>query len=153
MEAMAEDCMPCAGWRRVGSLPPSEAVLVGDHWRVAHAFNTTLPGWLVLLPRRHVTALDQLELPEIGELGPVLRSLTAALRAVVGCEKTYVMLFAEQEKFGHVHFHVVPRMGDLAADHQGPRIFHYLSQPEAEWLSESERDDLARRLQAALPSG
>ena len=62
-----------------------------------------------MLPRRHILALDELSHAEAAALGPLLRAVTAALREVTGCAKTYVALFAEAEGFGHVHFHVVPR--------------------------------------------
>ena len=45
---------------------------------------------------------------------------------MVGCEKTYVALFAEAEGFSHVHFHVVPRMADLDPSLHGPRVFQLL---------------------------
>ena len=56
---------------------------VGPGWRVAHAFGTSLPGWLVMVPRRHVIALDELTVEEAADLGPLLRALTAAMRAVL----------------------------------------------------------------------
>jgi diadenosine tetraphosphate (Ap4A) HIT family hydrolase len=83
-------------------------VYVGPRWRVAHAFGTSLPGWLAVLPRRHVIALDGLTAEEAADAGPLLRAVTAALREVLGCSKTYAALFAEAEGFAHVHFHVVP---------------------------------------------
>jgi diadenosine tetraphosphate (Ap4A) HIT family hydrolase len=86
---------------------------------VAHAFDVAIPGWLVLLTRRHVTALDELTADEAAGLGPLLRALTAALREVTGCQKTYVALFAEAEGFAHVHFHVVPREPGLPAESAG----------------------------------
>jgi diadenosine tetraphosphate (Ap4A) HIT family hydrolase len=57
-------------------------------------------------------------------LGPLLRSLTAALRTVTGCDKTYVALFAEAEGYAHVHFHVVPRMSNFTDDQRGPASLH-----------------------------
>jgi diadenosine tetraphosphate (Ap4A) HIT family hydrolase len=57
-----------------------------------------------------VTALHELTAEEAAGLGPLLRGLSAALGRVVGCTKTYVMLFAEAEGFAHAHFHVVPRI-------------------------------------------
>jgi diadenosine tetraphosphate (Ap4A) HIT family hydrolase len=91
-------------------LPPRDRVYVGPRWRVAHAFGTSLPGWLVVLPRRHVTALVELTPSEAADLGPLLREVSSALCRVTGCEKTYVALFAEAEGFSHVHFHVIPAM-------------------------------------------
>ena len=48
----------------------------------------------MLCARRHVEALDQLEPQEIATLGPPLAAASAALRAAIGCEKTYVFLSA-----------------------------------------------------------
>ena len=84
---------------------------------------TALPGWLVVLPRRHVRRLDELTEAEASELGPLLRVVTAALREATGCQKTYVALFAEAEGFGHVHFHVSPRQAGLDPALRGPRVF------------------------------
>ena len=94
----------------------------GPGGRVAHAFGTSLPGWLVVVPRRHVIALDELTAGEAADLGPLLRALTAAMRGVLGCSKTYVALFTEAEAFEHVHFHVVPRSPDMDPALRGPRV-------------------------------
>jgi mannose-6-phosphate isomerase len=42
------------------------------------------------------------------------------LKAVTGCAKTYVMLFAEAQGFRSPHLHVVPRSGDLPGNYRGP---------------------------------
>jgi hypothetical protein len=68
-------CFSCSNNERT-DLPPRERIYIGPGWRVAHAFGTALPGWLVLLPRRHVTALDELTAAEAEELGPLLRAVT-----------------------------------------------------------------------------
>ena len=131
-------------------VPPSERVLVTDHWRVAHAFNTSLPGWLVAVPRRHQLSLAELEPNAAAELGPLLTDLTRALQQVTGCLKTYVILLAEAEGFAHLHFHVVPRMPDQPADERGPRIFARLGAPDDQQVQQPERDRLARDIREAL---
>jgi galactose-1-phosphate uridylyltransferase len=72
----------------------------------AYAFDTGLPGWLVLAPTRHVSALRELAPQETLAMGDLLVKLSAALHTVLGCEKTYVALFAETEGFAHLHYHV-----------------------------------------------
>jgi diadenosine tetraphosphate (Ap4A) HIT family hydrolase len=135
-------------------LPTRERVHVGHHWRVAHAFGTALPGWLVVVPRRHVTALDELTAEEAADLGPLLRNVTAAMRSVLGCAKSYVALFAEAEGFAHVHFHVIPRAGDLAADLRGPRIFGLLGGDDpGRHVPDAAMDDIAASLASALRDG
>jgi diadenosine tetraphosphate (Ap4A) HIT family hydrolase len=129
-----------------------ERVYVSSRWRVAHAFGTSVPGWLVVIPRRHVLALDELTLEESAELGPLLSDLTAALRQVVQCEKTYVALFAEAEGFEHIHFHVIPRRPDLDPAFFGPRVFGLLGGDPARHVPETVRDQIAANLAQALPA-
>lgn len=144
------DCYTCSGNDRFDDLPPRDRVAADPHWRVAHAFNTTLPGWLVLVPRRHVTAIAELTDAEAAALGTWQVRLSRALHAVTGCAKTYVMQFAEQEGYAHVHFHIVPRMADIPDDHLGPAVFEYLVQPPDQGISEDQRDDLTARLRTHL---
>ncbi|MFF0152589.1 HIT family protein [Micromonospora sp. NPDC005203] len=144
------DCYVCRNNDQFDQLPPRERIAADPRWRVTHAFNTTLPGWLILVPRRHVTSIAELTDDEAAALGTWQVTLSRALHEVTGCVKTYVMQFAEQEGFGHVHFHVVPRMPDLPDDHRGPKVFGYLTQPPGRGIDEQQRDDLAAALQARL---
>ncbi|GAA1864121.1 HIT family protein [Asanoa iriomotensis] len=134
-------------------LPPRELVCGDEHWRVAHAFDAALSGWLVLVPRRHVTSIADLTDAEAATLGTWQVRLSRALRAVTGCVKTYVVQFAEKDGFAHVHFHVVPRMPDLPHDRRGPGIFAYLGAPEARRVTEQHQDALATALRAHLDLG
>ncbi len=148
-----DDLVPgcyCCDQQATASLPPREDVVHTDHWRVAHAFNSTLPGWLVLLPTRHVSSFTELTPEAADELGGLVRRLGAALETVTGCVKTYLMQFSEAEGFSHLHLHLVPRLADHPADVRGPRVFAYLADDEAEWLPETERDSLALSVRAAL---
>ena len=142
-------CFSCAGQAQP-SRPPREEVLHTAHWRVAHAFNSTLPGWLVLLPTRHLTSFTELTPEAADELGGLVRRLAGALEAVTGCVKTYLMQFSEAEGFSHLHLHLVPRMPDHPADARGPRVFSYLADDEAAWIPETRRDEIALSIRAAL---
>jgi diadenosine tetraphosphate (Ap4A) HIT family hydrolase len=121
------DCYACQNNGRFDQLPPRERIAADRHWRVAHDFNSTLPGWLILVPRRHVTSIAALTDAEAAVLGTWQVRLSRALEEVTGCVKTYIMQFAEKEGFAHIHFHVVPRMSDLPVDRRGPNVFQYLT--------------------------
>jgi diadenosine tetraphosphate (Ap4A) HIT family hydrolase len=131
-------------------LPPRETILVDEHWRVCHAFDSALLGWLVVLPKRHVTAIHELTRDEMAGLGPLIRKLSIALRAVVGCEKTYVMQFAESPEHLHVHFHVVPRMAEFTDEQRGPNVFTFLGVPETEQVSPEEMDRIAQAIRSTV---
>jgi diadenosine tetraphosphate (Ap4A) HIT family hydrolase len=134
-------------------LPPREDVVHTDHWRVAHAFNSTLPGWLVLLPTRHVTSFTELSPDAADELGGLVRRLGLALESVTDCVKTYLMQFSEAAGFAHLHLHLVPRLANHPDDARGPRVFAYLSDDRTRWLPEAERDTISLALREAYGEG
>jgi diadenosine tetraphosphate (Ap4A) HIT family hydrolase len=142
-------CFSCAQ-QAAASRPPREDVVNTDHWRVAHAFNSTLPGWLVLLPTRHVESFTELTPEAADELGGLVRRLSTALEAVTGCVKTYIMQFSEAEGFSHLHLHLVPRLPDHPEDALGPRVFAYMTDDQAQWLPATKRDTIAVSIRAAL---
>ncbi|MFE9928001.1 HIT family protein [Streptomyces sp. NPDC005533] len=143
------DCYICGKEADFDNLPPRECMAYDQHWRVAHAFNTAVPGWLVL-PRRHVAAVHDLTDAEASALGMWQVKLSRALRSMTGCAKTYVAQFAEAEGFAHVHFHIVPRMADLPREHRGPGIFELLRRPEQERVTADQADRIGRSLRAHL---
>ena len=142
-------CFPCDQQAAI-SLPPREDVVHTDHWRVAHAFNSTLPGWLVLLPTRHVASFTELTPEAADELGGLVCRLGTALEAVTGCVKTYLMQFSEAEGFSHLHLHLVPRLPNHPEDARGPHVFAYMTDDQAQWLPATERDTIALSVRAAL---
>ncbi len=146
--AMPRECYAC---EQAGPDAPFRERFVREGgWRVAHDFNSSLEGWLILAPLRHVHALDELTAEEATALGDLLRRASVALKAVTDCQKTYVMLFAEAEGFAHLHVHVVPRMPDQPDDRRGPDVFGYLRDGRA--LPPERRDEIAQALLAAWPS-
>ena len=149
LDELISGCYSC-DQQGAGHLPPGEDVVHTEHWRVAHAFNSTLPGWLVVLPTRHVTAFTELTPAAADELGGLVRRLSVALEAVTGCMKTYLMQFSEAEGFSHLHLHLVPRLPDQPDDARGPRAFRYLVDDEAQWLPEAERNRIALAVRAAF---
>jgi diadenosine tetraphosphate (Ap4A) HIT family hydrolase len=140
------DCYSCIQEAKGDEASLWERIAGDDHWRVAHVFDTALPGWLVLLPRRHVTSIADLTDAEAATLGSWQVRLSRALVEVTGCERTYVAQFAEKAGFSHVHFHVVPRPADLPPELRGPRVFQLLGPADREHVAGAQLTDLAARL-------
>ncbi len=144
------ECFSCSNNDQFAQLPPHELIAADSHWRIAHAFDTSLPGWLVLIPRRHVNTIAELTDAEATALGSWQVRLSRALHQVTGCAKTYVMQFAERDGFGHVHFHIVPRMPDIPPEYRGPSILHYLGQSPEQRINGEQLDHLAAALRDQL---
>jgi diadenosine tetraphosphate (Ap4A) HIT family hydrolase len=104
-----DDCFSCEQTPRLADLPIRDRMYNDGLWRLAHALNCALPGWLVLPPLRHVESLADLTADEAGALGLLLQRVSVAVGEVVGCAKTYVALYAELPRFRHLHFHIIPR--------------------------------------------
>jgi diadenosine tetraphosphate (Ap4A) HIT family hydrolase len=147
---MPANCYICSRDAALDTLPPRERIASDALWRVAHAFDAALPGWLLLLPRRHVTSIAELTDAEAQSLGVWQARLSRALHEITGCEKTYVAQFAEAEGFSHVHFHIVPRPVDLARELRGPRIFRLLGAVGQERVSDEYMDEIAYALAGQL---
>lgn len=149
IDDLVSGCFSCD--QQAAAAPPArEDILHTPHWRVAHAFNSTLAGWLVVLPTRHVTSFTELTPEAADELGGLIRRLGTALEAVTGCVKTYLIQFSEAEGFSHLHLHLVPRLLDHPEEARGPRVFSYLTEDAALWLPEAERDAIAISIRAAF---
>lgn len=150
MSPLSVDCYTCDQEARFDTLPARELIAYDPHWRIVHATGSALPGWLVLVPRRHVMELADLTDEESAGLGHWQVRLARALRTEFGVSKTYVMELGELPGF-HLHFHVVPRPTDLAAELRGPNVFGMLNRtPDTGELGTDERDRIAERLAAHL---
>jgi diadenosine tetraphosphate (Ap4A) HIT family hydrolase len=145
------DCYSCRqNDQPLAELPPRERIFDNGLWRVAHALGSALPGWLVVVPRRHILSLSELNAREAAALGPLLAALSKALEQELGARKAYVAFFAEAEGFAHLHLHVVPRSDALPHQRRGPRVFHYLQQPSDQSVRPATMDQLADRLRPSL---
>jgi diadenosine tetraphosphate (Ap4A) HIT family hydrolase len=147
-------CQTCelVARRDAGEAPPWDAIYRSQYWDVVHSYNTSLPGWLVLVARRHMVAIDEMSDEEAVELGLLIRRVSIALKESTGCLKTYVIQFAEAADHPHVHFHVVPRMADQPEDRRSMNVFRYLGVAEEESVGEARMNELAAQIQRVLLS-
>jgi len=136
--------------RDAGEAPSWDRILRTEHWDVVHAFGTSLEGWLVLVVRRHLTAVADLSDEEAVELGPLLKRVSAAVQEVLDCDKTYVVQLAEHPQHPHVHVHVIPRPRDLPDEHKGPRIFNLIGVPDDEAVPGARMDEIAAQIASRL---
>ncbi|MCP4360836.1 MAG: HIT family protein [Chloroflexi bacterium] len=138
--------------RDAGVAPLWDCIYRTEFWDVVHSYNSALPGWLVLVARRHIEAIDELMENEAAELGILMQQVSAALKEVTGCIKTYVLQFAEHPDHPHVHFHIVPRMANQPQNRCSAQVLGYLGIPEEERVSDEAMNTIAARIQRILAS-
>lgn len=146
------DCLTCelVARRDRGEAPLWDSIHRTEHYDVVHALNSFLPGWMVIVPRRHIESIAEMTSAEAAVLGPLIHQVSQALHDVVCCEKTYVMQFAEAVGHSHVHFHVVPRMADIPDTHKGGNVFAYMGADEASRVPEDEMNRIGMAIRPFL---
>lgn len=154
ISVMSNNCYTCelTAKRKSGEAPLWDNIYQTDYWDVVHAYNSTLAGWMVLVSRRHIEALDEMSEGEAVEVGSLIRRVSVALKQVVGCAKTYVIQFAEHPQHPHVHFHIVPRMADQPDERRSTKIFGYLGASEDERIDETMMNELGLQIREILMS-
>ena len=138
--------------RDTNNAPLWDSIHRTQFWDVVHHNNTSLPGWLVLVVRRHIGAIDELTNEEAIELGVMLRRVSLALKETTGCIKTYVVQFAEMAEHQHVHFHIIPRMANQPENRRGTNVFEYSGVSEEERVREEIMNEIATKVQKKLAS-
>jgi len=136
--------------RDAGEAPLWDCIVRTPSWDVVHCDSTSLLGWMVLVARRHGAGVADLSDDEASAVGPLTRDVSRALHEFLGCEKTYVVQFAEHAQHRHVHVHVIPRSSSLPEDLRGPRVFQLLGVADADRVPESEMNRLGVLLQRRL---
>jgi len=136
--------------RDAGTAPSWNNIIRTEFWDVVHALDTSLPGWIVIVLRRHIPSISELTEDEATELGSLIRKVSIGINEIVGCAKTYVMQFAELPNHRHVHFHVVPRMPDMPKENIGPGVFSCLGVSKEFRVSENEMNSIASKLRKFL---
>ena len=150
----SDGCKTCemTRQRRLGNAPLWDDVYQAKFWDVVHAYNSALPGWLVLVLHRHIESVDELTEHEAAELGILIRRVSLSLKLVLGCIKTYVIQFAEARQHPHVHFHIVPRMVDQPDDRRSAKIMGYLGVSQEESVSEERMNEICTEIRMSLLS-
>ena len=138
--------------RDANNAPLWDCIYRTQFWDVVHHNSTTLPGWLVLVVRQHIRAIDELTNEEAIELGILLRQVSLALKESTGCIKTYVVQFAEMAEHQHVHFHIIPRAANQPENRRGTSVFEYSGVSEEERVGEEMMNEIATKVQKILIS-
>ncbi len=149
-EEISVECLSCLSLQGVQRISPGPFIYEGKYWAVDHTYPTSLKGWLVIVPWRHVEALHDLTREEFQELAEIQYRLARVLGSNSAVQKEYMMCFAEAEGFHHIHIHFVARPVDLPQEAKGPRVFAYLNVDQQSALSPDEIKTVSEELKETL---
>ena len=90
------------------------ALYEDDLWHVRHASPAGVPGWMLLITKRHVGGPAHFDDPEARAFGPALRHFERVLEEVTGALRIYTAAMGESHP--HFHAHMVPRYRTMPRD-------------------------------------
>lgn len=122
---------------------PAATILETDEALAFLDVNPLAPGHTLLIPKRHVVRLDEMNASQAGAVLRHLPALGRALRQATGCPGYNLLQnngrLARQEVM-HVHFHLIPRSEGDAFDFNWP----------AGVYAEGEQEQLLAQIRSAL---
>ncbi|HEX3773195.1 MAG TPA: hypothetical protein VHV51_01965 [Polyangiaceae bacterium] len=121
MSSLAHADANCGICSKLQTGAPS-ALFENELWHVRAADEPLgVPGWLMLITRRHVQSPAQFDVREIESFGPTLAHLQRALLEVTGALRIYLAAMGESSP--HFHAHLVPRYRDMPKDAKAWAVF------------------------------
>ncbi len=100
----------------------SSAVFENELWHVrAIDPPCVVPGWMLLMSRRHVPGPAAFDDAEAASFGPTLRHLSRVLLEVSGALRIYLAAMGESSP--HFHAHLVPRYATMPRDAKAWGVF------------------------------
>jgi diadenosine tetraphosphate (Ap4A) HIT family hydrolase len=100
---------------------PEPALYEDDLWHVRHASPAGVPGWMLLITKRHVGGPAHFDDLEARAFGPALRHFERVLERVTGALRIYTAAMGESHP--HFHAHMVPRYPTMPRDAKAWSVF------------------------------
>ncbi len=102
--------------------PDAQPALYEDAlWHVRPADPAGVPGWMLLITKRHVAGPAHFNDREAESFGPALRHFERVLERVTGALRIYTAAMGESHP--HFHAHMVPRYAAMPRDAKGWSVF------------------------------
>jgi diadenosine tetraphosphate (Ap4A) HIT family hydrolase len=115
--SLSPSCGVCQALHAAGHAPLYE----DDLWCVAPAVPAGVPGWMLLIAKRHVAGPAHFDDREAASLGLALRHFERVLEQVTGALRIYTAAMGESHP--HFHAHMVPRYAVMPRDAKGWSVF------------------------------
>jgi diadenosine tetraphosphate (Ap4A) HIT family hydrolase len=115
----APACGVCATLSGPGRVEP---LYEDEHWHVRPAASPPgVPGWMMMISRRHVGGPAHFDDAEARGFGLALRHFERVLEEVTGALRVYTAAMGESSP--HFHAHMVPRTASMPKDAKGWAVF------------------------------
>ena len=134
---------PCQFCAIVGGAQPGYVVFEDEHAVAFLDDRPVFPGHVLLIPRVHYQALDELPAGLLGPLFADMRLISQAVESAMHAEGSFVAINNRvSQSVPHLHIHIVPRRKK-----DGLKGFFW---PRNPYKSGSEMEDVQRAIRAAI---
>jgi diadenosine tetraphosphate (Ap4A) HIT family hydrolase len=99
----------------------SPSLYEDDLWCVRPAEPAGVPGWMMMIAKRHVAGPAHFDDREAAAFGPALRRFERVLEQVTGALRIYTAAMGESHP--HFHAHMVPRYAMMPRDAKAWGVF------------------------------
>ena len=111
----------CGVCQSLAGEAPAAPLYEDDLWHVRHAEPAGVPGWMLLITKRHVGGPAHFDDREAAAFGPALRHFERVLERVTGAVRIYTAALGESHP--HFHAHMVPRYAAMPRDAKAWSVF------------------------------
>lgn len=126
------------------------------NWVVEHGYPTSVKGWMVIMPKRHVISTHELNRDEMAEFGELLQAVCLGQHELYQTEKEYFVQYSEGEGYTHLNVHVIPRLAKWPEALKGFNVFSgigdHVQNPITEMAAAEESMKLQTWLLKHLPT-
>jgi diadenosine tetraphosphate (Ap4A) HIT family hydrolase len=135
----------CAMCAHIAKEMPGGWLFEDERWVVGLLDGLEVPGWVVVILRRHAVGVGGLDESELTSFGPTMAKVSNAVYLATKAEKVYFASFGES--FPHFHVLLMARPADVPVQHRGamfqPHIADYRDERAARQTADSLRKILA----------
>ena len=148
--AWDKDCISCQAIRASKRINKVPRVMETKNWVVEHGYPTSIRGWMVIMPKRHVVAVHELTRDEMEEFGDLLQAVCLGQHELYETEKEYFVQYSEGEGYSHLNIHIVPRLEKWPDAMKGFGVFSGIGENIQNPITEMAAAEESMKLQTYL---
>jgi diadenosine tetraphosphate (Ap4A) HIT family hydrolase len=150
MTQWEKDCLSCQNIQGKVRLHKAPRIIETKYWIVEHVGSVHIKGWLVVVIKRHCTAMHDLTEEEMVEFGKLAKVACQGLHTILKTEKEYIMQYSEGKGFAHLHIHLVAKVLPWPDNLRGPRVMTAMEEKIDEKFVDEEVTPLALKIREYL---
>lgn len=145
-----KNCTSCQAIRASKRINQVPRVMETKNWVVEHGYPTSMKGWMVIMPKRHVTSVHELNREEMAEFGELLHEVCVGQHELYKTENEYFVQYSEGAEYQHINIHVIPRLEKWPESMKGFGVFNAIGEHAENPITEMSAAEESMKMQSFL---